>query len=296
MPSLLKSTENLVDQTQPTKVEVDAYNQSQGHETKHKAPTNNLDMTLGWKQVVQESISVEGSASTNSQFVDHSASMSKDDPLIVLIWKAMSDRKPYKSADIAALIQAVRPDLKALRIQNTMSTMKAKGWFITEPAAGLTKGAVAGLMWRLKPEIVDPHSYTTTDANYKYKNIDKQELEKQVMQIAPEKLEMPSVNTSQSLQTPASKSLVQVRVHESLVQEVPLLDLTVRIKGLPLSLSECRQLVHELRNLGYGKVVAPAQNSLVNRSITIKDTDFSEPELETLIKGLVAEGLVLANK
>jgi hypothetical protein len=216
-------------------------------------------------------------------FVDHSASMSKDDTILVLIWKAMSDRKSYKSSEVAALVQAIRPEQPTLRIQNLMSTMKGKGWFDTTP--GLNKGGLSVNVWTLRPEITNPTEYSTSPAKPSATPV------------------TPTVTQAASAVKPVTPveeiamttSLVQVKTVKA-PEAAPLLDLTVRVKGQSFTLTECRQLVHELRNLGYGKTVPPAQSSLVSRSITIKDVEFSESELETIVKALAAEGLVLANR
>jgi hypothetical protein len=217
-------------------------------------------------------------------FVDHSASMSKEDSVLVLIWKAMSDRKSYKSSEVAALVQAIRPEQPTLRIQNLMSTMKGKGWFYTAP--GLNKGGLSVNVWTLRPEITDPTAYTTSPAKPGVTTA----TTPTVTQAAPA---VKPVTTVEEIAM--TTSLVQVKVNKA-PEAAPLLDLTVRVKGQSFTLAECRQLVHELRNLGYGKTVPPAQSSLVSRSITIKNIEFSESELETIVKALAAEGLVLANK
>lgn len=206
--------------------------------------------------------------------MDHAATMHGDDSVVVLIWKAMSDYKPYKTSEVATLIQAIRPEVKTIAVQNMMSTLKAKGWFIKSESNTLTL--------RRDQKLPVPKGRAEKTSS--------------LLEGPTSKQEEPAMASQVTQTPPPPTSLVQVKTHESQQPKVALLDLAVKIKGQVFTLGECRQLVHELRGLGYGRPVHQPQTGLVSRSITIKGIDFTEAELEDVVRGLTLEGLTLANK
>lgn len=202
--------------------------------------------------------------------VDHSATMSADDHLNTLIWKAMADHLPYKSEDVAALVQAIRPTQSLKSVANRLSALGIEGWFVID-RVGKTN------TWTLKEGIACPD--LKIDSLRNRKSTPAAAVPAEPTQTHQEAIEM------------NKPALVQVTPIAP-VAAAPLLDLTVRIKGQEFTLGECRQLVDELRKLGYGTQAQRVKNGLVEQTVTIKGVEFKQDELDTIVKGLVSEGLV----
>jgi hypothetical protein len=216
--------------------------------------------------VVQETLNPEPEPKVEAARVDYSGTMAEDDHLNTLIWKAMSDGKPYKSEDVIALVQAVRPAQSVKTIQNRVSLLGTQGWF------DITKAGWSNT-WTLKPEIKNP--------DLKIDTLTKARVQKMQAAFAITTTEKEEVQMTQS-------TLVKVKAAEP-VSAAPLIDLSIRIKGQPFTFAECTTLVQELRQLGYGGV-NPKSTTLVQQAVTIKDLDFIGSELDTLVNELAREG------
>jgi hypothetical protein len=228
--------------------------------------------------------------------IDLAPTMAEDDHLNTLIWKAMSDHKPYKSEDVITLVQLVRPSQSAKSITNRLSALGIEGWF------DISKEGRANV-WVLKPGIANPKlkvneplaAYHATQRAAAQAKSPQQELPVQTEQPAaqPEiadNKETEDMSAATNSKYNATPSLVQVTPKAAPIA-APLIELAIPIKGEKFSFAECRQLVEELRALGYGRESgAVSQLSLVNQQVTIKGIVFEKNELDEIVKSLIAEG------
>jgi hypothetical protein len=228
--------------------------------------------------------------------IDLAPTMAEDDHLNTLIWKAMSDHKPYKSEDVITLVQLVRPSQSAKSITNRLSALGIEGWF------DISKEGRANV-WVLKPGIANPKlkvneplaAYHATQRAAAQAKSPQQELPVQTEQPAaqPEiadNKETEDMSAATNSKYNATPSLVQVTPKAAPIA-APLIELAIPIKGEKFSFAECRQLVEELRALGYGRESgAVSQLSLVNQQVTIKGIVFEKNELDDIVKSLIAEG------
>lgn len=228
--------------------------------------------------------------------IDLAPTMAEDDHLNTLIWKAMSDHKPYKSEDVITLVQMVRSSQSAKSITNRLSALGIEGWF------DISKEGRANV-WVLKPGIANPKlkvneplaAYHATQRTAAQAKSLQQELPVQTKQPAaqPEitdNKETEDMSAATNSKYNATPSLVQVTPKAAPIA-APLIELAIPIKGEKFSFAECRQLVEELRALGYGRESgAVSQLSLVNQQVTIKGIVFEKNELDEIVKSLIAEG------
>jgi hypothetical protein len=228
--------------------------------------------------------------------IDLAPTMAEDDHLNTLIWKVMSDHKPYKSEDVITLVQLVRPSQSAKSITNRLSALGIEGWF------DISKEGRANV-WVLKPGIANPKlkvneplaAYHATQRAAAQAKSPQQELPVQTEQPAaqPEiadNKETEDMSAATNSKYNATPSLVQVTPKAAPIA-APLIELAIPIKGEKFSFAECRQLVEELRALGYGRESgAVSQLSLVNQQVTIKGIVFEKNELDDIVKSLIAEG------
>lgn len=263
--------------------------------------------------LAQEEASAEDLAAVNAApaaplnpVIDHAITMAEDDHLTTLIWKAMADFKPYKSEDVAVLVQLIRPSQSVKSVQNKLSALGIQGWFKIERVG-------AANVYTLKEEIANPNLKVNDLLNARMtvaraalagsqepEQSQQQELPVETPQQAFAKGadEFLAANAA-AVQTTTENnqeiemnkaSLVQVTPITNAIA-APLIELAIPIKGEKFSFAECRQLVEELRALGYGRDGGAVQAlSLVNQQVTIKGIVFEKSELDEIVKALIAEG------
>jgi hypothetical protein len=255
----------------------------------------------GASVLAQEEVSAEAIKQVNATseapmnpVIDLAPTMAEDDHLNTLIWKAMSDHKPYKSEDVVTLVQLVRPSQSAKSIGNRLSALGIDGWF------NISKEGRANV-WALKPGIPNPNLKVNEPLAAHHASLraaqsksPQQELPVQTEQpvAQPEITDNQETDMSAATNTKynTTPSLVQVAPKAAPIA-APLIELAIPIKGEKFSFAECRQLVEELRALGYGRESgAVSQLSLVNQQVTIKGIVFEKNELDEIVKSLLAEG------
>jgi hypothetical protein len=262
----------------------------------------------GASVLAQEEAGAEDLAAVNvapaaplNPVIDHAITMAEDDHLTTLIWKAMADFKPYKSEEVHVLVSMFRPTQSLKSVQNKLSELGIEGWFT------ITKSGRANV-YTLKEGISNPN-LKVNDLRAAQYEAQRESFKAAAQSTAPKQQELP-VQTEQSAAQPeitdnketedmsaatnskynTTPSLVQVTPKAAPIA-APLIELAIPIKGEKFSFAECRQLVEELRALGYGRESgAVSQLSLVNQQVTIKGIVFEKNELDDIVKALIAEG------
>jgi hypothetical protein len=268
-------------------------------ELEHTAPAD------GAALVAQEEASAQLAEYSTKSALDYAVTMADDDHLNTLIWKAMSDHKPYKSEEVAILVQAVRPSQSTKSIANRLSLLGIEGWFEIEKSGRANT-------WTLKESTPNPNLKINDLAEARMANAraaraeepavsQQQELPvdtNQAAEVVAEVVapvanvtpEITPIETQEENEMSKAASLVQV-VAKNAPISAPLIELAIPIKGQKFTFAECRQLVDELRALGYGRDGgAVSVLSLVNQQVTIKGVVFEKDELDNIVKALVVEG------
>lgn len=268
-------------------------------ELEHTAPAD------GAALVAQEEASAQLAEYNTKSALDYAVTMAEDDHLNTLIWKAMSDHKPYKSEEVAILVQAVRPTQSTKSIANRLSLLGIEGWF------EIVKTGKANT-WTLKESTPNPNLKINDLAEARMANaraaraeepavsqqqelpVDTNQAAEVVAEVAAPVAdvtpEITPIETQEENEMSKAASLVQV-VAKNAPIAAPLIELAIPIKGQKFTFAECRQLVDELRALGYGRDGgAVSVLSLVNQQVTIKGVVFEKDELDNIVKALVVEG------
>jgi hypothetical protein len=212
------------------------------------------------------------------------------DTMAQAAWKAISDHKPYRSAEVFMLLQTVFPDIKEQSLYARLSQMYSEGLLMRTPDLDSKS---RGFIYTLKEGVPMPKSRPIGPKS--------QKAEAPVAEThqEPAQQELPVAQAQEPI-TPAAPqeniemnkpSLVTVRTAAPAAPAAPLLDLNVRIKGEVFSLEECRQLTEELQKLGFGQNKHRPKTSLVEQSVLIKGVEFTADELDQIVNGLLAERL-----
>ena len=280
-----------------------------------------IEKVDGAALVAQENAEAELLAAANrapleplNPVIDLSSTMAEDDHLVTLIWKAMSDRKGYKSEDVAVLVQTVRPSQSLKSIQNKLSALGIEGWFDVQRVGNAN-------VYTLKQGIPMPELKVNSlrDAQREaFKEMvqagaaKQQELPVETPQQAFAKgadeflanaaaevaaqsstenkeTEMTKATQAGSAAAPATSSLVKVKANAPYTSPVALLDTNIRIKGVEFTLLEADQLADELTALGYADNKVRSL-TLVNQTVEIKGVEFTMRELCELTDGLLKAG------
>lgn len=257
--------------------------------------------------VAQEEAGAEDLAAVNvapaaplNPVIDHAITMAEDDHLTTLIWKAMADFKPYKSEEVHVLVSMFRPTQSLKSVQNKLSDLGIEGWF------AITKSGRANV-YTLKEGIPNPNLKVNDLRAAQHEALRESfkataqaaASKQQELPVATEQTAQPEITDNQETEDMSAATNSKYSTIPSLVQvtpkaapiAAPLIELAIPIKGEKFSFAECRQLVEELRALGYGRESgAVSQLSLVNQQVTIKGIVFEKNELDEIVKSLIAEG------
>lgn len=181
------------------------------------------------------------------------------DHLYTAIWKVMSDNKEYTVNEIAVLLADY----------------------------GFTQGNISPAMSEFFKNGYVMRRDTRSPSNrlqyaYRLKNMPmpafKPKYAVDAPTAAPEAKS--EVQTAAAPEVPMPALLQPV----STVEDAPLLEFTLRIKGTPITLREFAQLYDELKNAGFLEREASKGGLLVQASYTIKGTVFTAAELTSLVE------------
>jgi DNA-binding transcriptional MerR regulator len=181
--------------------------------------------------------------------------VSPGDHLYTAIWKVMGDKNEYTVSEIAVLL--VDYGFTQGNISPAMSEFFKNGYVMRRDARSPNN--------RLQ--------YA-----YRLKDMAMPAFKPKYVVDAPAVEAKPEVQTS-TPEVPMHALLQPV----STVEDAPLLEFTLRIKGTPITLREFAQLYDELKNAGLLEREASKGGLLVQASYTIKGTVFTTAELTALV-------------
>lgn len=215
------------------------------------------------------------------------------DTMAQAVWKAISDCKPYRSAEVFMLLQTVFPDIKEQSLYARLSQMYGEGLLTRIPDP---ESKSRGFIYTLKEGVPMPKSRTIGPKSQKAEAPEaepQQEPAQQELPVAQDQEPQDSITPAAPQENieMSKPSLVTVRTVAPEIAAAKLLDLTVRIKGEIFTLEECRQLTEELQKLGFGQNKHRPKTSLVEQAVMIKGVEFTADELDQIVNGLLAERL-----
>lgn len=225
---------------------------------------------------VQEQPAITTEQATPASEVHH---ILPTDTLAIAVWKALSDYKPYSTAEIALLLQCLNEDLKPESVVARVSNMYADGMLERTRVPG-----TRGFLYTLKKGVPMPEK-----AHTRQTALQTTESAAEVPETQSQDNTETQDNTDMSQQTKSNAAPRLVQVNNAAAEKVELIELAITIKGEKFTFRECDQLVDELKSLGYGQTLNKTL-SLVNQTVTIKSNEFKKDELDTLVNTLAAEG------
>lgn len=215
--------------------------------------------------------------------------MAADDHLTTLIWKICADYKPYLIGDITTLVQAVRPSQSVGSISHQLLRLRELGWFDLEQRPIQKRGFIHTLRRNIAMPVLKQGSLHGHAGNG---GKTKKTVEQPQRPVAShQNAAVDAIRAMASSHFAPVEPLLKITPLTA-DAEAPLVDLNIRIRGIPFSFEECHQLVRELKSAGFTGATGLAKISLIQQSVTIKGYTFSADSLNQIVDILRGAGFV----
>lgn len=196
----------------------------------------------------------------------------KEDGMILCIWKTMADYRPYTPTEVGLLLADFGFNPKSVGAR--MNTLTHRGWFDREQQPGQSRQ----WFYTLRRDVPPP---PPEDAG------------KAAKVVASTQATLPLATTPEPVKVEEPKpTVVEAKPVAAPVQNAPLFEFTVKLKGVEMSHEEANTLAAELVESGFGSIqnTTESSSSLIDFQIRIKGVAYTKEELGTITKALVAAG------